>query len=361
MNMAHPITPTLLTLRSMPPVMNGMLYAAMSAMLAISSPLVAWLGMRISHRRIVQASFAVYLLGQAGFALMTSPMLILFSRAVSGLGFAGISGQLLSYLMDATNEENRKQYLVFNAATMGISVAGGYLLEGLLGNRNIFIVFWCQLILISALFLFAPLLLDKIPRHRSETLLQRQRPCSPTALLIVYMAILFLAFLASTCYDNALNYYIKAYFFFTPVYNGWIKALTGVTILVANCTISVYFARRLRSATGAGLSFTLCAICMLLVLRAENLSLFVASNMLFCAWNATQLPMVQEMLSSFRSESAVGMYNTIRGVGMVLGSMLSGILYEIGPKFPFILCTVLYGICVTLCLIFYRLQKVAAG
>lgn len=135
------------------------------------------------------------------------------------------------------------------------AVAGSirYFVGGVIGNISIPAVFVIQIAALLSTALLA-LIFIKDPDYSCEshefkniTFAANQsnglKSITTNSLLII-LVIVFLSTFAPHSYDNSLNYHIKAGLDLTPIYNGIMKAVTGIIGLVVNFTINISIVKK---------------------------------------------------------------------------------------------------------------------
>ena len=164
-----------------------------------------------------------------------------------------------------------------------------------------------------------------------------------SSILMIFLSTVFLATFASTLYDNAFNYYINSELNLQSSYNGIIKAVTGITGLIANFTINVYIAERTNMRKSIVPVLLLCGIFASFVPFMPTVLNKIAIVVLF---NTIYMPIQQSIImTDFNKGSSgfmSGILNSIRSVGMIFGSLIEGVLYTAGSSLPFIVASAIF-------------------
>ncbi len=162
-----------------------------------------------------------------------------------------------------------------------------------------------------------------------------------STVMVLFLIVVFLTGFASNCHENAFNYFLKAELDFKPVYNGLIKAIIGLVGLIANFSINLWIIRRTDAKKSLIVVLALCALSAAGALIPGNLTLFIAMNLVFFTANAVYQPITQALSVEGRKNSEVGvitgLFNAIKSMGNVLGSLAAGIVYDLNMLFPFML------------------------
>ena len=171
---------------------------------------------------------------------------------------------------------------------------------------------------------------------------------SPAArmLLFLFVTAAFAA-LATTCFDSSFNYYIKAEFDFPSTYNGIIKAAVGIIGFIADATICMWLIRRPHPERILSLIYAGCAAVIAFALTARVISVFLAICILYYTLNSLYLPIQQSLVMRGATErnsgTVSGLFNSVRFVGNVTGSLSAGFLYTVGSTIPFIVAAVIFA------------------
>lgn len=164
--------------------------------------------------------------------------------------------------------------------------------------------------------------------------------------LLIFLSSVILATLATTVYDTAYNYYINSELNLLSSYNGIIKAITGITGLIANFTIYVYIASKTDMRKSIVAVFILCGIFASSAPFMPTVKLFFAGGIIFYLVNTIYIPIQQAIImtdfNNASSGSMSGILNSVRSIGMIFGSLLEGILFTISSILPFVVSSLIF-------------------
>ena len=354
-NMVHPVTPSFLTALGMPDQMFGVAFAAMSLTNFWLCPFWGRVGDLYSRVKTMSLTIVLYAVGQFLFLRSTTAWQILLARLFSGAFSGGTTVCLMAYGADAVGEEHCGRQMAICAAMTSAGTAAGYLVGGVLGDISVETAFLWQiaLLVLSALGMLL-FLKDGACYHRSSGgLLASLDPLCPfrrqsvffSSAAVVFLLSVFLACFASTAYDNAFNYYLKAQFHFPPSYNGCIYAAVGIVGLAFNMTAGLELQRRTNCLTPLIVLFFVAFLTLVASLFTHSAVAYVCVNMLFYLCNSTYLPLQQALaMRQCRAEHGTvsGIFSSIRAMGMVTGSLSAGFLYARAPMLPMGVCAVLF-------------------
>ena len=181
-------------------------------------------------------------------------------------------------------------------------------------------------------------------------------------LIVLFLCCTF-ACLGCTAFDQSFNYYIRDQFGLSSKYNGSIKAILGVISLVSNSTICIWILRK--NQTPKYDDFAVCAAAMqgVVLLYSTDFVPFVLVNVLF--FISISQPLTQTLVASLNGETnsntVMGLYNAVSSLGNVLGALISGFIYGISPRLPFIFGFAAFAVSTLLAVVFYRRSRSAAA
>ena len=152
--------------------------------------------------------------------------------------------------------------------------------------------------------------------------------------------------LGFTAFDQSFNYYIKDVFGFSSGYNGLLKGAMGIITLIANTTIALWLINKTDLRKSIVWILAICVITVTGVVLVDAVIPFIIINVLFFAFNAVTIPMIQALVSQSAKEKdsnlVMGFYNAMKSLGSIIGAFASGALYTMNPKIPFVLTLVAF-------------------
>ncbi|MBQ0001835.1 MAG: MFS transporter [Clostridiales bacterium] len=359
-NFVHPVTPTLIQALHLPDYMFGLMFACMSGTNFLVSPFWGKLADYFDSKVLISIGCIGYGVGQFLFWQSHDPWIILFARCFSGFFVAGVGVCSLTYLVNQSTKEEKGAMLTYYATVQTVTASFGYLIGGLLGEISVGAAFGSQVVCLMLAGVGFYFLLCKDQKERSafsgREVLKDANPFSAflqgkkfmtISFAILFGAVLF-SVLASTAYDQCFNYYVKDQFGFTSAYNGIIKAAIGFISLIANMTLCMYIIKKTDVAKSAAKILLVGTLLMIAVVSTRNLSIFVVLTVIYLAVNSISVPVLQSLVTDRAEQKTsnlvMGFYNAIKNLGGVLGALLAGFIYEIGPKLPFFFGAFCFGI-----------------
>jgi len=356
-NLAHPVTPTLIKNLNLGDYMFGVAYAGMAAGQFIFSPFWGKMTNVIGERKQMSISVLIYSLSQFLFMISKTELSIIFARILSGFAMSGFTVAALTYIIRISSDENRGQNLTYYTTIITVFSTIGYLIGGLLGDKEIYFSFMLQVIMLASigiLYLFFIQKNDYLEELNKKDLIKEINPLKSiiqgkdilTPLLILIFIAGFIASLASTAYDQSFNYYIKDIFNFKPSYNGFIKASVGIVSLIANMTICVWIQKKKDLATSLLIIFILCSVSLYALTQAPSVGILLFINMFYFATHSLYTPLIQNLCTQYSSSSTHGMimgfFNSMKSLGMIIGALIAGFIYNINQQYPFFVASIFF-------------------
>lgn len=364
-NFAHPITPTFIQNLGLHNYMFGVAFACMSLTNFAFSPFWGKISKSFGSSRIMAVCFMGYALAQALFGSATTEFQIALARLIGGFFIGGISVNQILFIMEHSPEGKTGQNLATNVTINVVIAAFGYMTGGFLGDYSIGFTFVVQVIGLASLGLMYWFFLEDVQLERQKLELKEViRNSNPfqavldartlmTVAIAMFLVICVATSFATTCYEQCFNYFIKDQYGFPPSYNGLLKAVVGMITLAANSTICVYLMKKTDIFKSLIPVLMVCFGMMVSIVLLEKVVPFIIMNVIFFGFNAVYQPLIQAMINYFGKEEngiMVGLYNSMRSLGMVGGSLFAGFIYEVGPKLSFVFSALAFLIAIVFAL-----------
>ena len=351
-NFVHPVTPAFLQLIDCPSSMFGFAFAAMAFGQFITSTLWGKLGDKFGYAKIIAIGYMGYGLSALIFSLAKGWQLVILARFIGGIGIAGLSVSSMAYItaVDAPPEE-RNQLLVIYASMQSIGGAFGFLLGGLIGDKNLYYSFYAQAI---SLFLFATItffFIKENPGFQKSGQKLSLKDANPFSSILssvklidvvvgMFLVSFFVSMFATNGFDQNFNYYLRAKFNFAPSSSGMFKAGVGLIALFANMTINIWIVRKTNISKSLCLTLLLCGVSITAMVLAPNQTGVMVFALFYYAFVAIFIPLQQAvMLKNVKNTtqgSIAGLFNAARAVGMMIGPTFAGLVFDINPDYAFI-------------------------
>lgn len=369
-NIAHPVTPMFIKNLGLSDSMFGWAYAGMAITNFIFSPLWSKLCERYGSTSITIISLIFYGVSQLMFGYSTTISTIMFARLFGGFFIGGLFVAQLVYIVDNASGQEKGETLVKNATMQIVFGTIGFLIGGLIGNYSIKAAFIFQFsgLILTALYVFLFIAETKRTRSSEKIIFSEINPfnslSTPEVKSNLYLRRIFIvSILASTAtvlYDQTFNYYMADFFNFLPSVNGTIKAITGILAFVSNSTLTLWIIKRNNLTVSLSSIFLSVAVFILALINIEVPFVFLAINIIYFTIHASYLPIIQKMAvdDSINQNSTIGVLNSLKSLGMIIGAIIAGQAYAFYKKLPFILAIVIFVISAILTFSSKKLKKV---
>lgn len=346
LSMAHPVTPVLIRTLGLPSIMFGIFFASMSLGNFFFSPIWGGLSDTKGRIRFLVIGLFGYGVSQLGFGFVTNSFLIVIFRILAGAFVTSYLTVSLAYLTDITTRENRLRFMSYYAGANTIGSALGSLLGGIIGNANYKVTFVTQFILASILSVAllvilretvekkevkAKIKLNTFAFSKNKGLLNRN--------LTIVMILIMMFYFSSTSYNSSINYYIESILNLPPSFNGVFLSVAGVIGFLANILLTPIIGKKVKNEVSFKYITLVLALSMVLVGVSKNLVVFFGAIILFVAIASIYVPIQQNIVTTLAKDNygtLMGLQNSAKAVGMVIGSLFAGAIFDFGEKLPFI-------------------------
>ncbi|MGI6665148.1 MAG: MFS transporter [Christensenellaceae bacterium] len=376
-NLAHPVTPTLLQNLAMPNYMFGVAFAGMAITNFLFSPFWGKMSDYFSLHSCMLFCLVGYACGQFLFMMAKTQVTVLLARMVSGMFTGGARVISMIYVVEYTHGKKQGQNLTIMSTLIAVFATFGFLVGGMLGEISINAVFLAQIIMLASIgvgyFLIMRHTKDakKATIQNARVLIKEANPFSAffaikpylTATLVIFFGATLFANIGLNAYDQCFNYYLKDQFGFSPAYNGVIKAIVGVVSLISNFTICMWILRKTKVLIPTAYVLLGCGISNAVMIFMPTLGLFLGMAILLFACTAIFQPLLQDIASRQSNEKnrgvVLGFFNAMRSLGMVIGALVAGFLYDFGPKLPFWMACAAFLVATGLMFLYAKKKKTA--
>ncbi len=375
-NFAHPATPTLIQNLGLNDYMFGVAFAGMSLTNFLFSPFWGKISDQIGRRKVLGLSGLGYAVGQLMFGMATTELGILLGRMTAGFFIGAWNVGQLSYIMDHSDIENKGKNFTLLATIQSVCGASGYLIGGYIAEYSIGLMFICQAVCLSLGGIFFYLLCrDNEAKHFTKSVkvgeaLKGSNPFGAfmkvgkqmSFVMVILLAVALIATFSSTAYDQCFNYFIKDQLSFSPSNNGVMRAVLGMVALITNMTVGMWIMKKTN--ISRSFVFVLAAYSMVLVglLFPSALPVFVVINIILYSLNTLVNPLGQAVYAlgikdEKQSGVFMGVFNSIKSLGSVIGSLFAGFIYSTGPRLSFLYACVGFAIAALLAFKAYSMRK----
>lgn len=372
-NFAHPVTPSVIKELHLGDYMFGVALGAMLICNFLFSPFWGKLNDYIPSKVTMLICGIGYGVGQVFFGLATSESMIILARMFAGIFTGGAFVSFLTYIVNISTDENRAKNLTISATIQSVAGAFGYFIGGYLGELGIQIVFFVQALTLAIAGILFYFILDDDRKEKKAIPVQKVikeanpfiafKSCGSflTITFLCLFGVSTLSNLGYTAFEQCFNYYLKDQFALTSSYNGLIKAGIGFISLVANGTICMYLIKKTDVTKSTINVLWICSIAMLMVILLNDLTPFIVVNIIFFAFYAITIPLIQNLISKRAkgetSNLVMGFYNATKSLGGIIGAFVAGGVYAFNPKYPFVFGLFSFVLASILAYVYYRRNK----
>lgn len=348
-NLGHPVTPSFVNALGIEARMFGFFFSFMSLGLMVGAPLWGVLGDARQKKAFIVIGLLLYSLGQWLFGASSNPWLMTSFRFLSGFGVSASVTLLLAHLISIVPKESRTKYLSLSAALLALGSTFGYQVGGILGGYFLREVFYIQAILNVVYVLIILVFLKEAQATRTQTThffhqVKMATKLSPT--LLMFLVGLTLATMSMTIVTKYLDVYIidSGY---TTRQLGTFVMVTGLVGLFTNFVIVPYLSRFRKELFIMKHLQWLSALLIFIVFRGNNLMIMLYSfYMLYVVLRSVFQPFEQNYISLNADErtysSVMGVRQMFFSIGMVLGPLVAGFVYEQTPRLVFDFSVVIF-------------------
>ena len=274
------------------------------------------------------------------------------------MGAIGVS--ILIYITEMSGDEKSGVNLAKYAIIQALGGAAGFLLGGVIGVYSIKMTFWLQaaaLILCGVFFFLMPENITVAERRMPlPSLIKEMNPIRSfldcRSFMTKSFALLFIviafANIGITVFDQAFNFYLKAQFNLTSIYNGFFKAAIGLITLLVNSTVGLWIIRRGDIKKAAGIVPVCCAVSISALFGIFSVPLFLTVCFVYYSFHSLIVPLLQDNAAheaNYQNRNLVmGLYNAVRSLGMIGGALSAGFFYQTHAMLPFALAVLCFAL-----------------
>ncbi len=347
-NFAHPVTPRLINELELPSYMFGLFFALMSIGSYIFSPIWGSLSDYKGRKKFLMLGVLGYGMTQLGFGLSQSAITISIFRVLGGILSVSYVAVIMACISDLSSAKGRAKSLAYLAATTSMGAAAGSNIGGWLGAthyQNSFIVqFICCILLTICLFsLTEDTLVNKKEGKTTLSLSHltfKKSQIEFGPLLTSLILTVALMNITTTAYNSTIGYFVESDLKLPTQLNGLILSVVPICAVLGNFLISPRLAKKYDEFKTLIVIIGLTATSLLVWSGTTNLLLTCICLMTFFIVMPLAQPIYQSMISKQAKNNAgeiMGIQNSSRSVGMVIGSLSAGFLYDLGSKLPFLM------------------------
>ncbi len=356
-NFAHPIEPAFFQKLNLPDYTFGVAFACMAFACFLFSPFWGKIAERIGIAKVMAIGYGGYALGQFFFLQSGNAWEVALARLFAGFFIAAVMDCQIMYILAVEKAEKTGASLAVMASVSAVFSAFGYLIGGLIGSRSVRLAIVAQIVGLALIGILVLIFLEDQERKTAggRLSLKTMNPFSSfvemkgimSRMVVLFLAVALITSLASNCYDQCFNYFIRDQYGFEPSMNGILKGISGVITLAANTTVSVWLLKKTDIFQSIVPVFLVCALMLVGIVVSDAIVPFVVLNVVLFGFNAIYKPLLQAMIGRLDSGEQgilVGAYNGFNSVGSVIGSLVAGFTYVASPRGSFVAAAVCFAV-----------------
>ena len=356
MNLAHPVTPTLLKNLNLGPHVFGISFAAMSTTNFLFSLIWSNVANTMKKSRILMISSVGYALAQLIFGFASTEGTIYVARLLSGVFAGGFQVGFMAYIVSEAPVERQTYYITYSSIIVSVGAALGFFIGGFLGDISILLTFIVQAglhISLGIIFFLVLGPLEVLDEHVEWSMVRKANPFrimkEAWPLVRGFTFLILVSTLVSsigvTLFDQSFNYYIKDIFDFIPSKSGMIKFVTGLLAIVLNVLLlKRKFTNQPRVLK---VIFGIMSLLSILMSFVSNVLLFLVLSLFVYGAYTTMLPVLQNLVISQRrsvqeGNQLAGVYSSLSMLGKIFGALLTSFVYSLNPAATFWVAGVIF-------------------
>lgn len=346
-NMAHPVTPTLINALKLPSYMFGIFYSTMAVAHFVMAPIWGSMSDSKGRKKFLVLGVVGYGISQIGFGFSGNAGTILLFRILGGGMAVSFMTVVIAYITDVSTKEERVKYMAYHSATMSIGTSVGALLGGTIGSFGYKYTFLFQGILSIMAGLVIYLMIDETIQNKSQKLnvyLEHLKPGKKTvdfkSTIGIMMIVMTLITITTTSYNSTINYYIESVLNMPTTVNGMVLAIAGMVALIMNLVVNPYLGKKFDEKKNILGALLIAAISIIFASISKNIIISLLFLLIFIASSALIVPMQQSIVSKLAKDNygqVMGIQGSFKAIGMIVGSLVSGFIFDYRNKLPFIL------------------------
>ncbi len=301
---------------------------------------------------------------------------MIFFRFLSGIGAVAAITLLTSHIIELSSKDQRAKHLAYAAAALTLGASMGYYLGGFISTNEVIVDFlnldsYSKIFLIQAIFnsAYAIFLYFTFVDSKFDIETPKKGNIFTNLKEVAHIRLSLLFFLISLTFMTIgatnLSKYIDVYFDelgYTPQDLGTFVFATGVVSVITSVLIVPIFAKLKKQLVAIAIIQLLSAAIVFYVFRASNFLLAAYTvYMIYVVSKAIYLPLEQNYISLHAQEGKYGRVMGVRqsflSIGMVVGPLLGGFLYEKSSLLLFDSSALTFVIGVLLLGVVYILEK----
>ncbi|MCM3654118.1 MFS transporter [Metabacillus litoralis] len=352
MGLASPVMPSIAEELSLNGAVVGYLFAVMAFAQFLASPFTGVWVDSIGRKKMIVIGLLLFSFSEALFGFADETWLLFVSRLLGGVSAAFIMPAVVTYITDKTTLSNRAKVLGYQSAAISLGFIIGPGVGGLIAEFGIRAPFFfaAAISLIATIIIFILLddsiTVEQLQKNRASAvrpvfIQEFKKSFQPkyfTPLLIVFVLAFGLA-----VYEMMFSLFVDEKFGFT------IRDISIVITVgsIAGVVAQIIFFDKLVNVIGERMLINLTllstAIFIFLTILIDGyLTMIVVTSIVFFSCDILR-PAVTSFLSKIAGKNQgyiAGMNSAYTSLGIILGPIIGGILFDINIDMPYIFATI---------------------
>jgi len=353
-NLGNPAIPKYTNSLGIDGIFVGFYLASGGLGLMLFATLWGALGDILHRNKVLAITFIGFAVGQTIVGLFSNEYLIFVGMFTSGIFMAGVLVNIYSYINDNFSiEYSRNKVLSYAVSLYMAGGAFAYLLGGIITrilNPHFNYVFFIQatLLLMFGLYVYFKKtdLIDTDHHLTRGHFWSNVKQVTKIPWVPVYT--ITITFFISFSHNNVrrfLDYYIVDNNY-SALDLGLLVFVVGLVSLISNLVIAPYFLKRYHNFRFLQFQFLFAPILLFLGFRTNNIligmyTFYIGYSVMLAVYEPTAISFMSEN-KAISQGVLVGLRQSIVGLGMTVGFLVGGFLYEINELYVFYLSVIFY-------------------
>ena len=347
-NLAHPITPSFISELGFSNSLFGIFFAAMSLGIVIGAPIWGYLSDKDHPYKFMILGSVVYIFGQLGFGFFGSVIPMVLSRFFAGLGASSLVTIIPALLIQSSSNSEKPKVLSYLGGIIIFGSSLGYYLGGLLSYFKTSLnfdtyqyVFLVQIFILILYILLLKIILSPMNNFKMNIKNSWLDSYKILSKLKTNQILFFYSLMLATMSFTFMSKFLDVHFIsqgYSPNHLGFYVLMTGLFSIFSFIYIIPYFLKFNKMKLLVS-SLIVSAISIIVTFSFSPFIVLIYSIYLFFILaRSTYQPTEQLTISSFEGFTVgelMGIRQFFIGIGMFLGPILGGYLYDQSSIFSF--------------------------
>lgn len=347
-NLAHAVTISKMLSIQAPKWMNGTYFATMSLGAFILLPLLGKKSDQIGRKKIFLISTGFYALSQFLFWIDPNPYRIHIWRFIGGFGGVQMSMVVLM-VSDNILMKNVKIIMIWYTLMLNIGEGLGKFVGGQLGNNNFSLTFSFQIIMQIILFMLILIFYknkDKFDLNKKkENELKNKNKFNLKHILFWFAIVILLTYYVKTTFNNSITIYGQTILHYMPSQISQYMLIISAVSIFSLLVLSPFITKYININFAMSSYLFIGTIIWILVYFVNNSQINILLSLVYVCSSILFESAINSFIIYNSSKSGKGMIlgimNSFKFLGNMLGASISGFLFEQSPKLPYLSSSIL--------------------